>query len=46
MGERTTFVKLGYDGVMAFLTLRWQILPFMDCVQLPSKQAAIEAHGV
>lgn len=46
MGERTTFVKLGYDGVMAFLTLKWQILLFMDRVQLLSKQAAIEARGV
>ena len=35
MGERTTFVKLGYDEVMPFLTLRWQILLFMDRVQLP-----------
>lgn len=29
-------------GVMPFLTLRCQILLFVDSVQLPSKQAAIE----
>jgi hypothetical protein len=43
MDERAIFVKLGCDGSYAVLNPEVaQVLLFLDSVQLPSKQAAIE----
>ena len=43
MDESAIFVKLGCDGSYAVLNPEVaQVLLFLDSVQLPSKQAAIE----